>query len=81
MRKTHHGDNEKLLTSLYFPPLDIETNSLTEEQVDEMSLRIENKLTRKMRDDSKKSENNILEALISLSRTHYAMIITVRAPR
>ena len=49
-------------------PSDNETNSLTEEQVDEISLRRKNELTRKTKDEIGKSENNILKALNSRSK-------------
>ena len=45
----------------------MEKYSSTDEQVDEISLRIENKLTKKRRDKIKKSKNTILKALISPS--------------
>ena len=68
-KKTRHGDaqNEEDSPRSSSPRLDIEKNSLTEHQVDEISFRIENELTRKMRDEIKKSENHIRKALNSLS--------------
>ena len=68
-RKTRPGDDQNEENSTHYSSArpDTETNSLTEEQVDEISLRIENEITRKMRDEIKKSENNILEALNFLS--------------
>ena len=45
--------------------LDSEANSITEEEVDEISVGIQNKLTYKMRDEMKKPENTILKALNS----------------
>ena len=40
--------------------LDTETIGLTEEQIDSISFRIENEINRKMKDEIRKSENNIL---------------------
>ena len=58
------------MRKLYFvavPRLDVERNSLTEEQIDEASLNIENELTQKMRNEIKKSEIIELKALNFLS--------------
>ena len=66
-RKTRHGGDRKEENSprCSSSRLEIETNGLPEEQVNEISLRIENELTRKMRHEIRKSENNILKALNS----------------
>ena len=47
--------------------MDIEADDLTEKQVEDISLRIKNKLNGKMGYQSKKSRSNLLKALISLS--------------
>ena len=47
--------------------LDTETNNSTEEEVNDITLRIENEITGKMEYDIRKEENNILKALNSLS--------------
>ena len=51
MKRTRHGEdqNEEHSPRRSSPGLDFETNSSTEEQVDELSSRIENELTRKMK--------------------------------
>ena len=68
-RQPRHGDdqNEENSPHFSFARLDTETNSLTEEEVDEISLRIVNEMTRKKKDEIGESENIILEALNSLS--------------
>ena len=68
-RKTRRRDDQNEVNSPHcsFARLDTETNSLSEEQVDEISLRIENDSTRKMKNEIRKSRNNILKVLDSLS--------------
>ena len=68
-KKTRHGDNqnEECSSRCNLARLDLENNSLSEEQVYETSLRVENKITGKRDDEIRKSENIILKALNSLS--------------
>ena len=68
-RKTRHRDDQNEASSPHCSSarLNTETNSVTEERVDEISLRIENEITQKLKDEIKKSENNILRTLNSLS--------------
>ena len=67
--KTRHGDvkNEENSPHCSSARLDTEVNCSTEEQVDEMSLKIEKEVTRKMKDLIRKSVNKKLKALYSLS--------------
>ena len=67
-RITHHGDahNGENFPRFSSSRMVIEGNSSTEEQVDEIFLRLENDLPGKMKDENKKSENYILKASSSL---------------
>ena len=49
--------------------LDRQTDSFTDDQVDKMSIRLQNTLNHKMREEIKKSENDILKALFPCERT------------
>ena len=66
IRQGNH-QNEENFARCSSPRLDAETNSLTEGLADEVSLRIEDVLSRKMRYEFRKLENSILKALNSLS--------------
>ena len=70
--KTHHmnDQNEENSLQCISTRLDIETISLTELQVDETSLRKENELTQKMKDEIRKSEIKYSRFSIHCERTH-----------
>ena len=65
-----HGDDQTEENSPHCSSvrLDTETNNSTEEEFNEISLRIENEITGKMEYEIRKAENNILKALSSLSQ-------------
>ena len=63
--RSAHNTGDSL--SFSFQNFNAEIGALTEEQVSKVTQRRENKWDRKMKDEIKKSENNIVRALNSLT--------------